>query len=343
MVGRALKRLVKKTLRPIYHAFERRIDDVVVDRTRELSGQVEREIQQLNHRLDRTANTSERLDTTFARWSQELSDRVRFQHAVAAVNSAAFSQYKGVYSGRDVAVIGSGPSLDYYEPTADAIQIGVNGVFQNPRIQLDHYFVQDFLNPDIPFLQQLGRVGSKIFLGTMASSDDHHRNGPESLVDRLGAVRYYFDVAPSERIYPDIRFFPLADFFTVMFPALQFALWTNPKRLYLVGCDTSFFGHFGGTSNVQPPNEMRTSLFERLKGYLKIKEFACQYYPDTRICSVNPVNLRGLFDDEYTESFSSLMGSGLQSRSLFVNRQVSNISDDDIREFVEAHIAEVLR
>lgn len=38
-------------------------------------------------------------------------------------------------------------------------------------------------------------------------------------------------------------------------------------------------------------------------GYARMKMFAKQYYPDTEIFSVNPVGLKGLFKDMYTENY----------------------------------------
>ena len=86
---------------------------------------------------------------------------------------------------------------------------------------------------------------------------------------------------------------PLADFSSVAFSALQFALWTNPKRIYLVGCDSTQSGHFyekDDNSNVHP---------ELKHGYECIKKFATAFYPETEIVSINPVGLKGLFKDVY--------------------------------------------
>lgn len=76
---------------------------------------------------------------------------------------------------------------------------------------------------------------------------------------------------------------------STVFAALQFALWTNPKRIYLVGCDCSNAGHFDNSNG----NDMGVLL----EPYKKFKSFASTYYPETEIISVNPVGLRGLFKD----------------------------------------------
>ena len=89
----------------------------------------------------------------------------------------------------------------------------------------------------------------------------------------------------------------MASFFSIVFPALHFAL---------VGCDVTENGHF------YDQNEVKVGLvkphlatgFVKV-GYARMKMFARQYYPETKIISVNPVGLRGLFEDIYTERYKS--------------------------------------
>ena len=89
----------------------------------------------------------------------------------------------------------------------------------------------------------------------------------------------------------DISTQPLADFSSVVFAALQFALWTNPSKIYLVGCDCTLGGHFYEDGACLGVN------MELYHGYECIKKFAQAYYPDTEIVSINPIGLKGLFND----------------------------------------------
>ena len=49
--------------------------------------------------------------------------------------------------------------------------------------------------------------------------------------------------------------------------------------------------------------ESAYNLAQSFENNESVKEFAEQYYPETEIISVNPVGLKGLFRDEYTEEF----------------------------------------
>lgn len=77
------------------------------------------------------------------------------------------------------------------------------------------------------------------------------------------------------------------------FPAIQFALWTNPKTIYLVGCDCSS-GHYDGSGS-------ESNLEYLIEPWKKLKKFRDIWYPLTKIVSVNPVGLKGIFEDLYQE------------------------------------------
>ena len=112
--------------------------------------------------------------------------------------------------------------------------------------------------------------------------------------------RYYLnhDTGMSQIIYQDILHHPLADFWTVTFPAMHFALFTYPRRIYLAGCDTTSRGHFYDDVPYKVDNTHKQKL-----GYARMKMFARQYYQETEIISINPVANKGLFSDMFSEEY----------------------------------------
>ena len=81
----------------------------------------------------------------------------------------------------------------------------------------------------------------------------------------------------------------------------MFALWTNPKKIYLVGCDCSG-GYFDDL-------KFKISRGKLIKSWKKVGRFAKLNYPDTEIISVNPIGLKGLFKDVYTKDFAETLDS----------------------------------
>jgi len=272
---------------------------------------------------------------------QNVGDVVTLHHEIAATNTAAFAPYQDAFVGRDLVVVASGPTLSHYQPIDGAIHIGVNSVIGNRDIPLDFYFAQDFGpgggNPRVVSQFDEGKVpeGCKLFFGLLALTPNGLMEASQSLTARVGATRYFVDSSPSRHIPLDIRFHPLVDFYTVVFPALHFALFTNPRRIYLVGCDVSYFGHFDGVPQPETAEQIRTYLGHRLRGYRRMREFARTFYPETEIVSVNPVNLAYLFTDQVTAPGSYTVS---EHQSALAG---ADFADEAIDEFVERHIAEV--
>jgi len=87
---------------------------------------------------------------------------------------------------------------------------------------------------------------------------------------------------------------------------MQFILFTNPKKIYLVGidCTSGKNRHFSGLSpdNLLLRNENIEIVCQNsIEEWKQLKEFVSIYYPEIEIISVNPVNLKGIFKDIYTK------------------------------------------
>ena len=120
---------------------------------------------------------------------------------------------------------------------------------------------------------------------------------PEDVLEKNNARRYIFS-EQNDEIYRDIQYHPLMNFTSTVFSAIHFAMYTRPERIILVGCDCAGIEHFDG----------RVGLAEEdipiwISGYRKIKKFVKRNYSNLEIISINPVGLKGMFRDMYTESY----------------------------------------
>ena len=118
---------------------------------------------------------------------------------------------------------------------------------------------------------------------------------PESDVIQAGAKRYYSGGMGSPFLH-DIASCLMPDFGSVVFSALAFALYTNPQRIYLVGCDCSDLGYFDRDQPGVSPS-LEHNMHRVLEGWSEFKKFAAHFYPDIEIISINPVGLKGMFKD----------------------------------------------
>lgn len=236
---------------------------------------------------------------------EDLQYQVAEQNEICAVNVKAFKNFENCNYGKDAVIVGAGPSLKYYTPKADAVHVGVNFTWKRKDIPFDYFFLQDG-NRRYAYREMfegvLQNVSSHIFIGRFSKRCIYKEiefpvvSGQEG--ERIH--RYWLEPDHLKEPCQNICYHPLADYCSVIFAALQFVLYTYPKKIYLVGCDTSYKGHFYDDHSPQEQNFLQ-NIWKY--GYIKFKEFAEQYYPETEIISVNPVGLKGLFRDEYTEEF----------------------------------------
>ncbi len=219
----------------------------------------------------------------------------------AAIHPKTFGGYRNKYYGQSIVLVGCGPSLKKYKPIKDAIHIGVNRAFMYNNIKLDYLFIQDYLkgendmdlanayNPEscIKFygiIPEFRNIQMKKIIRKISNQDICEANARTYIIED-GYCRIFAQ---------HLEFEPIGDFGGCIFSALQFALYTNPQKIYLVGCDCSSDGHFHKENS-----DVSVDLSPQKKMWLKIVGYLNTYYPHTQFISVNPVGLKGLFKDYY--------------------------------------------
>lgn len=239
--------------------------------------------------------------------SNETANRTVRAVTACALHQKTFNGYQNKYNGKEVALVGGGPTVNSFSVLKDLVYVGLNRAFLREDIIFDYIFAADKIGIEkfIPELVEYSKY-CKVFMGDINCGKDFQI--PESTVLKIhNAFRYKTDngIRPC-RFTLDIETEPLGAFHSVAFQAIQFILYTNPKRIYLIGIDCGNGGkHFGGAEhNVAERNEDINKLQQvQIKEWKKLKEFADMYYPETEIVSVNPVGLTGLFRDMYTEAY----------------------------------------
>lgn len=212
------------------------------------------------------------------------------------IHDKSFSQYKNFYKDKIVYLIATGPSLNDFVPpnkNNDVIFVGVNKAVNFKKVMLDHLFVKDF-NGFAWFEDILNYKGNncKKFFGITANNMLNCSIPAYALSeeDCFFVVKDYHD----EGFPNDISIEPLADHGSTVFSALQFILYTSPKEIRLVGCDCSS-GYFHGSNQ----NKQSTQHSGLLLSWLKFRDYVHLAYPFIKLTSINPIGLKGVFDDFY--------------------------------------------
>lgn len=231
--------------------------------------------------------------------------------STALLHQKTFLPYKNYCHGeKAIVVCGAGPTLQEYQPIEGAVHIALNRAFLYPKVAFDFVFAQDF--DGIKMVQQeLIEYRGNSCVKLLGKSNGGPKEIPESLVLKCNALRFATDAYMIQsgwwsQFVLDIDSRPIGNMPNVGLSVMQFALYMNPSKIYLVGCDMSG-GHF--TNRNQAIEEIETEkqeLEERwgkqeklIAKWKECKEFASKYYPDTQIISVNPVGLKGVFKDWY--------------------------------------------
>lgn len=220
------------------------------------------------------------------------------------IHKASFAEFKGCHRGQTVAVVATGPTLNYYTQVKGVPHIGTNASFLKDGLSLDYYFIRHYCREWCDKLKNYNFI--KFFArNEWAEQDNDCDRFPEYLIEE-NSGRRFFTGEPNNEIYEDITYYPLMGGYSIIFQALQFAIFTRPKRILLIGCDCSYDGHFDGTAlatseEVLLPAERFVPQW--IDSYKRVKLFTEQYYPDMEIISINPIGLKGMFRDMYTESY----------------------------------------
>ena len=227
--------------------------------------------------------------------------------ATAQLHQHTFLKFKGCNQGKSVVIVGAGPSVNQFKPIENSVYIGLNRACQLDNVKFTYLFSIDKLGIEHIY-PKFAEYDSTKFIGDQNLGPKFQI--PETEVAKMkgDVYRYKTDMGlfQKSRYALDLESEPLGNFNTVSLQAMQFALYTLPEKIYLVGIDCSASGHYASNSkNEESVNERMRDRGENrsqnaddsIRFWYGLKEFADQYYPGIEIISVNPVGLRGLFKD----------------------------------------------
>lgn len=241
----------------------------------------------------------------------QIIQRVQRSINTALLHQKTFLPYKNCYQGKDTVIVGAGPTLNNFTPINDCIYIGCNRVFLFDKVKFDYLFTIDKVGIDKyyeGFLQYEGNncvkfIGDQNLGENFQIPESYILHFPQDKIRRYKTVSGYLP----DKFELDIDSMPLANGASVTLQAAQFALYTNPRRIYIVGvdCTVAQKQHFAGSSydNKERGESAKFCDNYNISMWKKLKEFASLYYPETEIISVNPVGLKGIFRDLYTENY----------------------------------------
>lgn len=237
------------------------------------------------------------------------------------LHQKTFLPYKNFCNAeKDIAVCGAGPSLQYYKPIKEAVHIAVNRAFLYEKVNFDFIFAQDFDGIRMVRKELIDYKPESCIKFLGATAEPGKKSIPESFAIECDALRFNMDYyiyrdGFRSKMVRDIDSRPLGGMPNVGMSVMQLALYMNPRKLYIVGCDmsgTHFADGNQSASELMSEKKQYDAYWEKgqkrlLDKWKEIKYFAEIYYPNTEIISINPVGLKGIFKDKYQNTEISEM------------------------------------
>lgn len=255
-------------------------------------------------------NIQKLLDTVKREVIDKVSVKVQRSLTVAFLHQKTFGEFRNKYEGRTMALVGAGPTVKFLEPLKNTVYVGLNRAFLRKDIHFDYLFSIDKAGLDTgkeQFYEQFLNYNCIKFMGDQNMGMDFQI--PQDIIYKDDCVRRYKTTA---RFLPnsfalDIDTEALANSSSCSLQAMQFILFTNPKKVYVYGIDCSCASgqHFtgGAVNNAARGENARIIDAQHIADWKRLKNFINIYYPETEIYIVNPIGLKGIFHDVYTKSY----------------------------------------
>lgn len=219
----------------------------------------------------------------------------------AIVHQRNFSEFCQCHKGKKIALIACGPTLKYAKYLDEMIYVGVNGAYRQSKVKLNYIFVQD----NVPWIKEVNNYLPQYcqkFYGIIPQERCRNNNSllPISIFDikESNAKEYYLEDLLFHNWPNNIAIEPFRDHCGAVFSAMQFILYTNPKNIFLFGCDCTNGSHFYDENS----NYSHSYLYQ-IKSWKSLKQYTDKYFSETKIYCVNPISLKGIFIDIYTQDF----------------------------------------
>lgn len=215
-----------------------------------------------------------------------------------------FGQYKRIHENKSVVICACGPTIKYYNYKNNNIHLGINGAIRLYD-KFNYLFLTDKFVQDTSLNEEIDNYKGDNCEKFYAVLPQKRLMNPNKGIDsnRIPQINIYnsnANIFLLEDVYENkwavnLQTEAFGDFGGTIFSALQFVLYTHPQKIYLVGCDCSIGYAYSSNINYDYAHQIRH--------YQMFKKFVQNIYPDVEIISINPVGLKGMFKDVYTQSY----------------------------------------
>lgn len=208
-----------------------------------------------------------------------------------------FTKFRNIHKDKSAYIFATGASLNNYKfkDLNNSILVGLNKIYKRKDIvnKLNYYFFGSEYNNDLDHKTNIDNLPENITKFASVYTYGKHsvsgNIGPESVKNIKNA--YAFDKRLDD-FSVDISKQPFLGH-SIVFPAIQFLLYTGVTKIHLIGCDCDDNYFYGKGQWANP-------YYHYLNWWINFRDFKNKNYSNVDIISINPIGLKGLFIDEFT-------------------------------------------
>ena len=225
-----------------------------------------------------------------------------------SIINQCFEPFKDLHAGMSIAVMGCGPSIDLYDGSKNLIHIGCNELIYSEKFKLDYFFIGDsqagwrgkektfYADPDTykayrpriaKFVRDHPSADVSMLRANAGAPIDHSVH--YDICDRVGTLSE-FQKSRQMSFQTDIVNNYMYSRMSITWEMLQFALWTGPSKIYLMGQDCSY-----SKGTLHNPHHKAYGGVPRVPLIQRWQEFSAwvkSSYPETEVFIINPVAMK---------------------------------------------------
>lgn len=194
----------------------------------------------------------------------------------------ALTPFCNKHLGETAIILGNGPTAKKYNGQIEGVHIGMKASLRRlSHIEQPYYFFGDYNDNTYDDITYLKCYNGIKFALCMVDNQEDKALIPLRKVRKMNAIP--LELSMDRHFIKAIDKYCLYKKATIIC-ACQFAFWAGFKNIYIVGADCD---------RPSKVDEARIYVFKLMA------EFAKKEYPEVNVYSVNPVKLKGLFNDVY--------------------------------------------
>ena len=229
--------------------------------------------------------------------SNDVANIIKSRHKFYFHHYNFILDFMNRIKGKEVVIVGSGPSAVDYKPFDNVVHIAVNKSIERSDIDYDFWFFADYTVMTKHYNYTASTINSiienqRVELVISKKPVDIESSVPNEFLNEIKQFHLVWHDSQNIWDFKTPLFNPVYAHCSIGHVPLSWCLFFEAKCIYLVGFDQSGKQHFDGRQRYS--NKKIDDL--AIRGF---KMIGSKFNRCSKIISINPVGLSGIFEDKF--------------------------------------------